>query len=290
MSQSPKSPTLFQHVAAEVVGTFLLVFFGCGVVHTAVLMDAQQGLWQVAVVWGVAIMLAIYTVGGISGAQLNPAMTIAMAVLREFPKNRVVAYIVGQLLGAFLAAGLLFTLFHPQLAAKEQAKGVRRGEAGSEITAMCYGEFSPNPGSLAAGSEKYAVADHETLKARVPPWLAFVAELFGTAILACVVFAVTDSKNRGGPAVGQAAIFIGLTVAALISVIAPLTQACFNPARDFGPRLFSAIAGWGSIALPLGTDWNWLTVYIIAPIFGALVGGLLYEKILGPAHRAGVAA
>lgn len=284
MSDSRQTPALWRILAAEGLGTFLLVFFGCGVVHAAVVMDAQKGLWQVAIVWGVAIMLAIYTAGGISGAHLNPAMTLAFCALRGFPAQRVASYIGAQLVGAFLAAALLFTIFEPQLAAKEQAKGVVRGGAGSEITAMCYGEFSPNPGGLAGGNEPYSPAEHERLKRLVPPWLAFVAELFGTAILACVVFAVTDGRNNGAPAPGQAPIFIGLTVAALISVIAPLTQACFNPARDFGPRLFTAIAGWGAVALPLGSDWNWLTVYIVAPIAGALLGGLLYEQVLRPAH------
>ena len=75
-----------------------------------------------------------------------------------------------------------------------------------------------------------------------------------------------------------------LTVSVLISVLAPLTQACFNPARDFGPRLFSAIAGWGQVALPLGSDWGWLTVYIIAPILGALIGGGIYKKLLRPMY------
>jgi glycerol uptake facilitator protein len=93
-----------RQVAAEVIGTFLLVFFGCGVVHAAVLTGAQQGLWQVAIVWGVAIMLAIYSVGGISGAHINPSMTLAFALWHGFPKVRVVPYIVGQLAGSILAA------------------------------------------------------------------------------------------------------------------------------------------------------------------------------------------
>ena len=116
--------------------------------------------------------------------------------------------------------------------------------------------------------------------------MAFLAELFGTLILGFVVFALTDERNRGKPAAGQAPIFIGLTVAVLISVIAPLTQACFNPARDFGPRLFASLAGWGSVALPGQDDWSWLTVYIVAPILGAACGGGLYEFGIRPAFSA----
>ena len=83
------TPTLKARCLAEVLGTFLLVFFGCGAVHTAVLTSAQQGLWQVAIVWGVAIMIAIYVVGNISGAHINPAITLALAMWRRFPWGEV---------------------------------------------------------------------------------------------------------------------------------------------------------------------------------------------------------
>lgn len=277
-------PSLPRQFVAEVFGTFLLIFFGCGAVHAAVLTGAQSGLWQVAIVWGVAIMLAAYSVGGVSGAHINPAMTLAFAIWRGFPKSRVLPFIAAQLAGAMLAAGLLFVLFGPQLAAKEKEKLVTRGEPGSVVTAMCYGEYFPNPGGLAAGDEPYSVEKHAKWRELASPTVAFLAEVFGTLILAFVVFALTDERNRGQPAAGQAPIFIGLTVAVLISVIAPLTQACFNPARDFGPRLFARLAGWGEVALPGQDEWSWLTVYILAPILGAAVGGGLYEFVIRPAY------
>lgn len=270
-------------VIAEFLGTFILIFFGCGAVHAAVLTGAQSGLWQVAVVWGVAIMLAIYTIGAVSGAHINPAITISSMIWRGFPKSRVLPYIGAQLVGAMVAAASLFILFEPHLAAKEAAKGVTRGQAGSEMTAMCYGEYFPAPGSLGDGSEPYSPEEHAKLRSRMSPGRAFFAEVLGTLILAFVVFAVTDGRNTGSPAAGNAPIFIGLTVSALISVIAPLTQACFNPARDFGPRLFAYFAGWGSIALPGFSDLSWLTVYIIAPICGAVLGGGLYDFAVRPA-------
>ncbi len=105
-------------------------------------------------------------------------------------------------------------------------------------------------------------------------------------ILALVVFALTDPKNQaasdhlGRPTANLAPVFIGLTVSALISVMAPLTQAGFNPARDFGPRCFAFIAGWGSVAIPGLSDLNWLTVYIVAPIVGAIAGSTLYQVAL----------
>lgn len=282
------SPSLWRQIVAEMFGTFLLIFFGCGAVHAAVLTEAQSGLWQVAIVWGVAIMLAIYSVGGVSGAHINPAVTLAFAIWRGFPKSRVLPFIGAQLSGAMLAAGLLFVLFEPQLAAKEKEKLVVRGSPGSEVTAMCYGEYFPNPGGLAAGNEPYSVEKHVEWRSQSSPTLAFLAELIGTLILGFVVFALTDDRNRGQPGSGQAPIFIGLTVAALISVIAPLTQACFNPARDFGPRLFASLAGWGSVALPGQDNWSWLTVYIIAPILGAACGGGLYEFGIRPAFPASI--
>jgi glycerol uptake facilitator protein len=270
-------PSLIRQVVAEVIGTFLLVFFGCGAVHAAVLTGAQQGLWQVAIVWGVAIMLAIYSVGGISGAHINPAMTLAFALWRGFPKSRVLSYIAGQLAGAMLAASVLFAIFGPQLAAKEREKGIVRGQPHSIVTAMCYGEYFPNPGGVASANEQEWLSKYSEWRTQGNANLAFVAELIGTLILGFVVFALTDQSNRGQPAAGQAPIFIGLTVAVLISVIAPLTQACFNPARDLGPRLFAFLAGWGSAALPGQDSLSWLTVYIVAPIAGALLGGGTYE-------------
>lgn len=277
-------PTLFGQCIAELIGTFILILFGCGAVHAAVAFGAQQGLWQVAIVWGVAIMLAIYTIGAISGAHINPAVTVALALWRRFPRENVLPYIVSQVAGAFLAAATLYCMFGTQLAELERIKGVTRGEPGSEITAMCYGEYYPNPGALGAGEEPYSAEEHARMRSRLPHHVAFLAEMLGTMILAMAVFAFTDERNSAAPPPGMAAIFIGLTVACLISVIAPLTQACFNPARDFGPRLFAALAGWGSVALPGHDGWSWLTVYILAPTAGAVLGGAVHEFLISPTY------
>lgn len=285
-SNTGTGPTVGQRVIAEAFGTFLLVFFGCGAVHAAVLLDAQSGLWQVAVVWGLAIMIAIYAVGGISGAHINPAMTLALTVWGRHPKHLALPYVGGQMLGAIGAGAVLYAAFSGFLAAKEQKKQVVRGEPGSIITAMCYGEYSPNPGSLGAGDGPYDPDAHAALRQRFTPMMAICVEILGTLILALVVFAVTDDRNAGRPPAGLAPVFIGLTVAALISVIAPLTQACFNPARDFGPRLVAYFAGWGPVAIPGLADPSWLTVYILAPCLGAVLGGGIYEFVLRPAHAA----
>jgi glycerol uptake facilitator protein len=283
-----EQPTLARKCLAEFVGTYMLILFGCGAVHASILTGAQSGLWQVAIVWGVAIMLAVYTVGAISGAHINPAITLALAVWGKFPRQFVLPYVLAQLAGAFVAAATLFVLFNPYLKARELERHVVRGGPGSEITAMCYGEYFPSPGPLSNAEGPYSVDAHERLNALVSEPVAFLAELLGTLVLALVVFAVTDERNADGPPRGLAPVFIGLTVAALISVIAPLTQACFNPARDLGPRLFAFLAGWGPIALPGPRGTGFLTVYIIAPILGAILGSGLYLHVLGPRVAAGV--
>jgi len=282
------APSLTGRCLAEAVGTFLLVFLGCGAVHAAVLLEAQSGVWQVAIVWGVAVALAIFVVGGISGAHINPAITVALAAWGRCGWHVVGPYVLAQIAGAFLAAAALFCLFQPYLAEKEQQKGVVRGQAGSEVTALCYGEYFPNPGGLASSGAPYRgaalVAQLRAQEERFPATLAFGAEVLGTFLLALVVFAVTDPGNSGAPESRLAPAFIGLTVAVLISVLAPLTQACFNPARDFGPRLFAALAGWGSVALPGPRGLGFFTVYILAPTLGAALGGGFYTKVLQPHH------
>ena len=275
-----EQPSLAKKCLAEFLGTYLLILLGCGAVHASVLTGAQSGLWQVAIVWGIAIMLAAYTVGAVSGAHINPAITLAFAVWGRFPRRSVVPYILAQFTGAFIAAATLFVLFSPYLTDREHEKHVVRGSPGSEITAMCYGEYFPSPGPLSNAEGPYSIDTHERLNALVSEPTAFLAELLGTLVLAMVVFAVTDERNSGAPPARLAPVFIGLTVSALISFIAPLTQACFNPARDFGPRLFAFLIGWGSIALPGNRGTGFLTVYIIAPILGAILGAGLYVHVL----------
>lgn len=279
---SVQPPSLAKKCVAEFVGTYILIFLGLGVVHTAVLNKAQAGLWQVAVVWGGAVTLAVHAVGAISGAHINPAVTIASWVWGLFPRREVVPYIVSQVLGAFVAAATLYVLFNPYLAQREAEKGIVRGGPGSELTAMCYGEYFPNPGELSTAEGTYSAEEHARFNQNLTEPAAFLAEVIGTMLLALVIFAVTDGRNAAAPTAGMAPTFIGLAVALLVSVFAPLTQACFNPARDFGPRLFAYFAGWGPIALPGPRPTAFLTVYILAPIVGGILGGGLYFRILKP--------
>jgi glycerol uptake facilitator protein len=260
----------------EFTGTFLLVFFGCGSVAAAVLTGAQVGIFQVAIVWGLGIATAIYLTGGLSGAHLNPAVTLALVSAGRFPARRVAGYIAVQLLGAFVAAAVLHALFAGPLHAFEATHHIVRGAAGSEASAMIFGEYFPNPGGKPFTDE---------IRAFVSPGGAFLVELVGTAILMLIILAVTDERNPARPRELTAAT-IGLTVTLLISLLAPLTQAGFNPARDLAPRIWSALAGWGSVPFTANGSLGWLLVYIVAPICGAQLGAVFYRVLLRPHYAA----
>jgi glycerol uptake facilitator protein len=258
----------------EFFGTFLLVFFGCGSVCAAVTTGAQVGVFQVAIVWGLGIATAIYLTGALSGAHLNPSVTVSMAVWSDFPKSRVLPYIATQMLGAFVASAVLFGVFGGALAEYERANGIVRGAPGSEASAMVFGEYFPSPGGKPLT---------EAARARMSAPAAFGAEVIGTAVLLLVIFCATDDRNRARPQILTAAT-IGLTVTLLISLLGPLTMACFNPARDLAPRLFSSLAGWGSLPFRLNGQ-GWWTVYIAAPLLGGWLGGAIYRVFFRPAYQ-----
>jgi MIP family channel proteins len=268
-----KDYALTDQFFAEMAGTYVLVFFGVGAVHTAVLTGAQSGLWQVAIVWGIAIALAIYAIGAISRAHMNPAITVVFATFGRFPIRKVPWYFLAQLMGAFLAAATLYALFHGIIAQYELGKGIVRGMPGSELSGMIYGEYFPNPSLALAKSLPLPVSMAQ----------AIFAEGIGTAFLAFFVFAVTDEQNPGRPSGTLLGVFIGLAVSIIISIIAPLTQAGLNPARDFGPRLFAFLSGWGRIAIP-GPRGGFFSVYIVAPIVGAVPGAGVYQFIFQRMH------
>ena len=261
-------------VIGELAGTFLLVFFGCGSVCAAVTTGAQVGVFQVAIVWGLGIATAIYLTAALSGAHLNPAVTISLAAWGDFPGRRVPGYIVTQLAGAFLASVVLYVIFGGALSEFENKNHIVRGQDGSEASAMVFGEYYPNP---LGKPFKEANLD------RMSEWRAFFAEAVGTAILLLVIFCTTDANNKERPQILTAAT-IGLTITLLISLLGPLTMACFNPARDLGPRLFSSMAGWGALPFTVNGS-GWLLVYIVAPIVGGLCGGAVYRFLFRPCYR-----
>ena len=264
---------LAQICVAEVVGTYLLVLFGTGSVAAAVLTGAQVGLWQVAVVWGFGITLAIYATAAISGAHLNPAVSLSFAIFRrdEFPVNRLLPYWISQMIGGVLGGLTILWLFGSFITEFEAVQGLVRGEPGSQLSAMVFGEYFPNPAIF--GTD-------EAARSLISPAKALVVEAFGTAILVLMIFSLVDRHNAALPTKHLAPFFIGFTVAALISLFAPLTQAGWNPARDFGPRIVAYLAGWDSIAIPGPSSGFW--VYIVGPLIGGPIGAAVHEFILGP--------
>ncbi len=260
-------PRFWPALAGEFMGTFILVFFGVGAVNAAVATGAQAGLWQVAVVWAFGVSLGIYTAASLSGAHFNPAITAMAAAYDRFPLRRVVPYWLSQTAGAACASLVLYAMFAEAIVEFERQHGLLRGGPGSELSAMMFGEYFPNPAIYGTAEEAWRVVSERS---------AFIAEMVGTAMLAFLVSAVTSQRNAARPPSAGAAVVIGVGVAAIISVVAPLTQAALNPARDFGPRLVSYFLGWGEIAIP-GPRGGWATVYILAPILGGLIGGGIYR-------------
>ena len=268
-NSGPPQNSLLSAMAGEYFGTFVLVFFGVGSVNAAVATGAQAGLWQVAVVWAVGVSLGIYTAASLSGAHINPAITVVAAVYDKFPLRRVVPYWVAQVAGAATASIVLYGMFSEAIIEFERLHGLLRGGPGSELSAMMFGEYFPNPAVFGSAEDAWRI---------ITPRSAFIAEMVGTAMLAFLVATVTHDRNTSKPPSAMGAVIIGLGVAAIISVVAPLTQAGLNPARDFGPRLVAYFLGWGEIAIP-GPRNGFFTVYIVAPIVGALIGGGIYRLI-----------
>eukprot|EP01062_Namystynia_karyoxenos_P002710 TRINITY_DN10962_c0_g1_i1.p1 TRINITY_DN10962_c0_g1~~TRINITY_DN10962_c0_g1_i1.p1 ORF type:complete len:419 (+),score=49.35 TRINITY_DN10962_c0_g1_i1:108-1364(+) len=276
----PHTPTwltrraLLRCCVAEVVGTYILCLFGTGSVAAAVLSGAQAGLWQVAAVWGWGVTIAIFCTAGVSGAHLNPAVSLAFALLRpkDFSAKWLGPYILAQFLGAILASLCVWACWHNVMDDIEAANGLTRGQRGSEKVAMIFGEYFPNPGFP-------DIAD-----TAVSPWGACLIEGFGTAVLALVIFATTNDRNAAGPQF-LAPLIIGFTVAALISLFAPLTQAGWNPARDWGPRVTALMAGYKDIAFPGPRNGAW--VYFVGPMIGAPLGGWIHDVLLRDSFGAG---
>ncbi|MDR2814631.1 MAG: aquaporin family protein [Prevotellaceae bacterium] len=252
----------------EALGTFVLVLFGCGSVAVAVLFGEYGSIFQIGVVWGMGVTLAIYLTRHLSCAHLNPAVTIAMVLSRRMSVRNVPKYLTAQFLGAFVAGLAVYLLFSPSIAAYESAHGIARGAASSVQTAKMFGEFYPNPGGSAVASMPLAAG----------------AEAFGTFLLCLLIFALTEGCNVGRPSSTMTPVFIGITVTSIICLIAPLTQAGLNPARDFGPRLVAWVMGWGSAAFP-DSSGGFFFVYILAPIVGGAVAALFFLHVLEPAMK-----
>ena len=209
---NPPVRELLYRCIAEVVGTWLMVFVGTSVVAAAVLTGAQAGLWQVAVVWALGVSMAIYLTGAVSGAHLNPAVSLAFAIFRprDFPVHWLLPYWASQLLGAVLAGVTVLVLYGSFIRRFEEQSGLERGEPGSQLSTMMFGEYFPNPGIMGVD---------EATRALVSPLEAAAVEALGTGILVLMIFALVDRRNSSLPVKWLAPVFIGLTVAMIISMM-----------------------------------------------------------------------
>jgi MIP family channel proteins len=261
---------VWQKFTSEFIGTFVFLLLGLCATTSSVITGAQSGIWQGAVVWGIAVSLAIYATSDVSGAHINPAVSLAMAVMKpdtEFSWFQCAYYIIAQVLGSIAAAAVNYAMWSNFIHDYESKNNIDRGSPGSEVSAMVFCDYFPN-------ASLYPPQESEHL---MSPLGAVVIETLATALLLFFIFAVSDPHNKAAlPAPGP--ILIGGAVAIIISTIGPLTQAGLNPARDFGPRVVAWLAGWDSIAFPGPQNGFW--VYIVGPFAGGPLGALLYTHIL----------
>ena len=262
------TPSLVGQCLAEFVGTFIVILVGDGAIAAAVFTGALDG-WAVAVMWGLAVTFAIYVAAPISGAHFNPAVTITMAVFRGFPVRNVVPFIASQIAGAFTGAAAVYALWSGFWGPTATKLGVVIGEPGSQKLMSIFSCFYPGPG---VGVDANAMAMVSTSN-------AFFIEVLLTMFLLLMIFALTEAGSTALPQAGLGPVFIGLTVTAIVGVGGQLTMDAVNPVRDFGPRLFAYVVGFGEIAFPgpRGHEW-WL--YIVAPIIGGLLGALAYRHLV----------
>ncbi|KAI8874341.1 aquaporin, partial [Ramicandelaber brevisporus] len=240
---------------AEFLGTALFIFLGdSSVALTIFHKDTIGGAAYLAISmgFGLGLMCALYVAGGSSGGHFNPAVTIASAVYREFPWRRVPGYIVAQTLGAFVGAALTYAQYR---SAFSDYDGGTRQVQGPHGTA---GIFATYPAGYLTNLNA--------------AWNEGVA----TALLIIGIFGCTD--KRGMLARSHVPIAVGLIFTTIALCIGHGTGFALNPARDFGPRVFTAIAGWGKDVFTASDYYFWIP--LVVPIVGGVLGGLVYDTFI----------
>jgi MIP family channel proteins len=251
-------PALAREMLAEFLGTFVLIVFGVGVVAQTVLSKGTAGTaLSINISWGLAVTMGCYVSAGVTGAHLNPAVTLALAVHRRFPWNHVLPFIIAQCIGAFVASAVVYLTYREALTAFDG--GVRQilGPIGTAGIWATYPQpfLSTFPGG-------------------------FIDQVVGTALLMAGILAITDTRNSPAPA-GLVPVVVGLLVVLIGATFGFNSGYAINPARDLAPRLFTALAGWGPGVFTAGHSWWWVPV--IAPCVGAVAGGWTYDAFVG--HR-----
>jgi MIP family channel proteins len=256
-----------REMAAEFLGTFVLIIFGAGVVAQVILSGGTAGNYlSINIAWGLAVTMGVYVSAGVSGAHLNPAVTLALAARRQFPWGKVLPYCIAQIVGAFVASAAVFTIYHDAL---NHFDGGVRQIAGAHGTAGIWATY-PQPFLSTVGG--------------------VVDQVAGTALLVLLIFALIDRKNSA-PAANIAPALIGAAVVLIGATFGFNSGYAINPARDFGPRLFTALAGWGSGVFSASNHWFW--VPIVAPLIGGVIGACIYDLLitaLRPATDSGAQA
>jgi len=266
--------TVWGELSAEFLGTFVLICFGDGVVAMAVAALNQSGRGTAIFVasgdwllitwgWAMAVTFGVYVAGGISGAHINPAVTLALAVRRNFPWAKVVPYILAQLVGAFVGAALVYLVYRQAIGSFEAAKHITRGTLGGAADSTpTFSIFATFPAPYFHSSMIWPLVD----------------QIVGTAFLLMFVLALTDERNQP-PRSNLAPLLVGLAVAAIGMSFGANAGYAINPARDFGPRVFAWLAGWGRVALPGVHGYVW--VPIIGPFIGGAIGAYVYDLLIG---------
>ena len=250
------SNALSRELLAEFFGTFILIVFGVGVVAQVVLSKGAAGsTLSINIAWGLAVTMGCYVAAGVTGAHLNPAVTLALAVHRRFPWNKVLPYSLAQLAGAFIASAVVFVTYREALYAFDN--GVRQ-VIGPQGTAGIWATYPQPFLSVFPGG--------------------FIDQVVGSALLVGVILAITDTRNSPAPA-GLAPVVVGLLVLLIGATYGFNSGYAINPARDLGPRLFTFVAGWGGEVFRAGNGWWWVPV--VAPCVGGVAGGWAYDFFVG---------
>ena len=263
---------------AEFLGTAVLIMFGDGVVAMAVAALPGSGRAETPTTiflaagdwllitwgWALAVVFGVYVAGGVSGAHLNPAVTLAFAVRRKFPWPKVVPYWISQVVGAFVGAAIVYWVYHDAIRVFDAAS---TGPKVNGHTLATYSIFATFPSPVFDGSS----------------WGPLLDQIVGTALLLLCIAAVIDLRNTAVQA-NLGPYIVGMSVAAIGMSFGANAGYAINPARDFGPRFFAWIAGWDQLALPgtlEGAFSNYFWVPIVGPLIGGVIGILIYDLFIG---------